>query len=125
MVASARPARSITTVLSPASAARALVTRAAAAPGKRCVGFGQIVAGGGDVLPLRVPRGLPTRAQGRARDFPRGKKARRGGAASGLLSGVHPDSVEAARIVEKAQAASDQWRVETTAFLDPRSPRMR
>lgn len=50
-----------------------------------------------------------------------GKKGSKGGgAASGLLSGVHPDSVEAvARIVEKAQAASDQWRVETTAFLDP------
>jgi photosystem II S4 domain protein len=40
--------------------------------------------------------------------------------ASGLLSGVHPDSVEqVGRIVEKAQAASDRWGVEITGFLDP------
>jgi hypothetical protein len=43
-----------------------------------------------------------------------------GGAASGLLSGVHPESVEACtRIIAKAQAASDQWSVAYTDFLDP------
>jgi RNA-binding protein YlmH len=37
-----------------------------------------------------------------------------------LLSGVHPETLEAcARVVERAQAASDQWRVEVTDFLDP------
>ena len=41
-------------------------------------------------------------------------------AASGLMSGIHPDSVEAcARIVERAQAASDKWSLDYTDFLDP------
>ena len=122
MLALARPARSIATFMSPASAARALVTRAAAAlPGSDASASGRSSPAVVTSSSLRVPRGLPTRAQGRARDFPRGQeRLEGGGAASGLLSGVHPDSVEAvARIVEKAQAASDQWRVETTAFLDP------
>jgi len=41
-------------------------------------------------------------------------------ASSGLLSGVHPDSVTAvASIAERAQAASDRWGSEVTEFLDP------
>lgn len=50
-----------------------------------------------------------------------GRKGGGGGvAASGLLSGVHPESVEACRaIVERAQAASDTWGVDYTDFLDP------
>ena len=43
-----------------------------------------------------------------------------GGSASGLLSGVHPESVEACtRIIARAQAASDTWSVDFTGFLDP------
>ena len=122
MLASARPARSIATVLSPASAARALVTRAAAAlPGSDASASGRsspaVVTSSRCASRAVSRRGLRgERVLSRA-----GKKGSKGGAAaSGLLSGVHPDSVEAvARIVEKAQAASDQWRVETTAFLDP------
>ena len=122
MLASARPARSIATVLSPASAARALVTRAAAAlPGSDASASGRsspaVVTSSRCASRAVSRRGLRgERVISRA-----GKKGSKGGgAASGLLSGVHPDSVEAvARIVEKAQAASDQWRVETTAFLDP------
>ena len=122
MLASARPARSLATVLSPASAARALVTRAAAAlPGSDASASGRsspaVVTSSRCASRAVSRRGLRgERVISRA-----GKKGSKGGgAASGLLSGVHPDSVEAvARIVEKAQAASDQWRVETTAFLDP------
>ena len=122
MLASARPARSIATVLSPASAARALVTRAAAAlPGSDASASGRsspaVVTSSRCASRAVSRRGLRgERVISRA-----GKKGSKGGgAASGLLSGVHQDSVEAvARIVEKAQAASDQWRVETTAFLDP------
>ena len=122
MLASARPARSIATVLSPASAARALVTRAAAAlPGRDASASGRsspaVVTSSRCASRAVSRRGLRgERVISRA-----GKKGSKGGgAASGLLSGVHQDSVEAvARIVEKAQAASDQWRVETTAFLDP------
>ena len=122
MLASARPARSLATVLSPASAARALVTRAAAAlPGSDASASGRsspaVVTSSRCASRAVSRRGLRgERVISRA-----GKKgSKEGGAASGLLSGVHPDSVEAvARIVEKAQAASDQWRVETTAFLDP------
>lgn len=122
MLASARPARSLATVLSPASAARALVTRAAAAlPVSDASASGRsspaVVTSSRCASRAVSRRGLRgERVISRA-----GKKGSKGGgAASGLLSGVHPDSVEAvARIVEKAQAASDQWRVETTAFLDP------
>ena len=122
MLASARPARSLATVLSPASAARALVTRAAAAlPVSDASASGRsspaVVTSSRCASRAVSRRGLRgERVISRA-----GKKdSKGGGAASGLLSGVHPDSVEAvARIVEKAQAASDQWRVETTAFLDP------
>ena len=122
MLASARPARSLATVLSPASAARALVTRATAAlPGSDASASGRsspaVVTSSRCASRAVSRRGLRgERVISRA-----GKKGSKGGgAASGLLSGVHPDSVEAvARIVEKAQAASDQWRVETTAFLDP------
>ena len=40
--------------------------------------------------------------------------------ASGLLSGVHPDSLVAcASIAERAEAASDAWSVHVTPFLDP------
>ena len=123
MLACSRPARSLATVLYPASAARALATRVAAAlPGS--------VASASGTSPAVVTSSrcaLASRAVSRRRlrgvrvISCAGKKgSKEGGAASGLLSGVHPDSVEAvARIVEKAQAASDQWRVETTAFLDP------
>lgn len=49
------------------------------------------------------------------------KRAAGGGAASsGLLSGVHPENLDAcARILERAQSAADQWRVDVTEFLDP------
>lgn len=43
-----------------------------------------------------------------------------GGTASGLLSGIHPESIEACtRIIERAQAACDKWSVDYTEFLDP------
>ena len=62
-------------------------------------------------LGARRGAGVATCAAGSPRDKPR---------ASGLLSGVHPETLEAcARVVERAQAASDQWRVEVTDFLDP------
>ena len=61
----------------PGVSRRALVTRAAAALGKRCVGFGQIVAGG-----VRPPAARPARSpdagSGASRDFARARKARRG-----------------------------------------------
>ena len=122
MLASTRPARSLATVLSPASAARALATRAAAALPR------SVASASGTSSPAVV---TSSRCASRAesRRGLRGERviscagkngSRAGAAASGLLSGVHPDSVEAvAHIVEKAQVASDQWRVETTAFLDP------
>ena len=48
------------------------------------------------------------------------KGAAKRDASSGLLSGVHPDSVTAvASIAERAQAASDRWGSEVTEFLDP------
>ena len=122
MLASARPARALATVLSPASAARALATRVAAAlPGRDASASGE--PSSAVVTSSRcASRAVSRRGLRGERVIPcAGKKGSRGGgSASGLLSGVHPDSVEAvARIVEKAQAASDQWRVETTAFLDP------
>ena len=48
------------------------------------------------------------------------KGAAKRDASSGLLSGVHPESIAAvSAIAERAQAASDRWGTEVTEFLDP------